>query len=120
MCCCCDKGAFSEHTSDSTTGALPPQIAYQRSQPAQPTPPVKAGTHTDAILAEIQRAVLEQLSASEATRIARRWFSKNAPTRRDDAVAAVLKVVDDREAAKAMVARLGKQLLHRGLVARRV
>ncbi|MBI2392256.1 MAG: helicase-associated domain-containing protein [Deltaproteobacteria bacterium] len=55
------------------------------------------------------REMIEQLSAGEAKRIARRWLAQNAPTRHDDAIQAVLRAVDDRDAARSMVARLGNE-----------
>jgi len=55
------------------------------------------------------RASIAKMSASDAARIARRWFTKNAPTRRDDAIEAVLRAVDSRDAMRAMVTRLSEE-----------
>lgn len=54
-----------------------------------------------------QREHFARIGASDATCMARRWLSsKGAPTRRDDAIAAVLALLGDPAAVAAMIARL--------------
>jgi hypothetical protein len=53
------------------------------------------------------REHFERIDAGDATRMARRWLSsKGAPTRRDDAIAAVVALLGDPTAVAGMLARL--------------